>query len=97
MTEFNLNPKYFDMWLHQNNGVYTGDFVDGCLLDNFIVATKRGYAAFYEKACTTWTSCYHVYFEPYPAEHLFEQWYEFEKEAEKQDAEAEKRYKNSLI
>lgn len=34
-----------EQWLHQNNAEYTGDFFDGCLLDNFIVYCKNGVAA----------------------------------------------------
>ena len=49
MTEFDIDPKYFGKWFHQNEAKYTGDFVEGVLLDNFVIATKRGFAAIYEK------------------------------------------------
>lgn len=70
----------FDKWMHQNNGTYTGDFVDGCMLDNFIVETKRGYAAFYEHCTNEWTSVYRVEFQAFKesrCEELFNRWYEF--------------------
>ena len=44
MTEFDIDPKYFGKWFHQNEAKYTGDFVEGVLLDNFVIATKRGFA-----------------------------------------------------
>lgn len=45
MTEFDINPKYFDKWFYQNKAAYIGDYVEGVLLDNFVIATKRGFAA----------------------------------------------------
>lgn len=47
--EFGISPKYFEKWFSQNQGEYTGDFVEGVLLDSFVIATKRGFAAVYEK------------------------------------------------
>ena len=49
-------------WMHQNNAEYTGEFFDGCLLDNFIVSCKNGVAALYEHYCNEWSSCYEVHF-----------------------------------
>jgi hypothetical protein len=86
MTEFDINPKYLEMWLHQNRAEYTGDCVEGVLLDNFVLATKRGFAAVYEKYCNEWTSCYHVVFEPGTAQNMFRQWYKFEKEAQNEQS-----------
>jgi hypothetical protein len=93
MTEFDINPKCFDEWFHQNKAAYTGDCVEGVLLDNFVIMTKRGFAAVYEKYCNESTSCYHVVFETGTAQNMFKQWYEFEEAAEKQAAEMEEHYK----
>ena len=38
-----------EKWMKQNKAEYTGMFFEGCLLDNFMLSTKRGYAAIYEK------------------------------------------------
>jgi len=35
-------------WAYQNRALYTGAFFEGSLLDNFILACKRGYVAVYE-------------------------------------------------
>ena len=93
MTEFDIGPRYFEKWFHQNKAEYTGDFVEGSLLDNFVIETKRGFAAIYEKYVNEWTSCYHVVFQKGAAQDVFKQWYEFEKAAEKQAAEIEESYK----
>lgn len=94
VTSFYLSPgEDFNTWMHQNKAEYTGAFVDGCLLDSFVVSTKRGYAFMYEHARSAWTSDYTVYFVPYTelkkgsgnaADKLWAAWYEFE------DAAAEK-------
>ena len=49
-------------WIHQNNAEYTGDFYEGCLLDNFIVQCKNGVATLYEHYCNEWSSCYEVHY-----------------------------------
>ena len=61
MTIFLLNMNLVK-WMHQNNAEYTGEFFDGCLLDNFIVTCKNGVAALYEHYCNEWSSCYEVHF-----------------------------------
>ena len=57
-----------EQWVHQNNAEYTGDFFDGCLLDNFIVYCKNGVAALYEHYLNEWSSCYEVHFGRTPEE-----------------------------
>ena len=54
-----------EKWMHQNDAEYTGEFFEGCLLDNFIVACKRGYAAIYERYATSNSSRYYMVFAPY--------------------------------
>lgn len=75
---FTLAPAELEKWMHQNKAVYTGGFVEGCLLDNFVVATKRGFAAIYERHLNEWSSDYIVEFEPGAAQAVWSRWYEFE-------------------
>lgn len=83
VTRFRLDPgPAFEKWVHQNGAEYAGDYIDGCLLDNFVMATRRGYAAFYEHYVNEWTSDYYVEFQPGPAQIVFSNWYEFERKAE---------------
>jgi hypothetical protein len=65
--------------LYFNNGAeYTGDYVEGCLWDNFIVSTRRGFAAIYENYLNEWSSDYYVEFQPGAAQTVFSNWYKFE-------------------
>lgn len=81
MTAFYLNPATLDKWLHQNAAAYTGDYIEGVLLDNFIVSTRRGYAAIYESYINPNMSRYYVEFQPGPASEVFANWYQFEERA----------------
>lgn len=80
-------------WMAQNAAEYTGDFVEGCLLDNFVLAVKRGFAAVYEYPVSAWSSVYRVVWEAGAAQNLFREWYAFEAEAEAEAIEEENRYK----
>jgi hypothetical protein len=82
MTEFLLGTDDIGRWLHQNHTIPTGDFVEGCLLDNWVVATKRGFAAIYEHYLNPNSSCYRIVWEDSTAQNMFAQWYKFEEEAE---------------
>lgn len=79
---FSLNPSEFEKWMHQNKAVYSGRFIEGCLLDNFVVMTKRGFAAFYEHYVNEWTSNYIVEFESGAAQAVWRRWYDFEERRE---------------
>ena len=77
---FYISSNNLEKWLHQNDGTYTGDFMEGCLLDNFIVETKRGYAVFYEHYVNEWSSVYRVEFQSFKesrCKELFDRWYKF--------------------
>lgn len=67
MTTFLLNID-LEKWMHQNGAEHTGDFFDGCLMDNFIVGCKNGVAALYEHYINEWSSCYEVHFGRTPEE-----------------------------
>ena len=47
--------------IYQNKGEII-DCVEGCLLDNLLIETKRGYMALIETYETCWTSYYTLYF-----------------------------------
>lgn len=88
---FRIYGNDVEMWLKQNNGDYTGDCVEGCLLDNFMVQTPYGYAFFKEIALNCWTSCYEVYYGFDRKNHVawndiynevWNMWYDFEAKAE---------------
>jgi hypothetical protein len=48
--------------MYQNKAICTGDFIQGCLLDNFLVQCEHGIAAVYEHFLNEWSSCYLVRF-----------------------------------
>ena len=82
MTRFYIDPKNLEKWLHQNEAEYTGDFVDGCLLDSFVVWTKNGVAAVYEHYLNAWSSDYLIEFERGSADEVWTNWYLFADRAE---------------
>ena len=51
-------------------------------MDNFVVATKRGYAAIYESYLNEWASDYYIEFQPGAAQDVFNTWYELESQGE---------------
>lgn len=82
MTRFYIDPQNIEKWLHQNEAEYTGDFVDGCLLDSFVVWTKNGVAAVYEHYLNEWSSDYLIEFERGSADEVWTNWYLFADRAE---------------
>ena len=78
IKQFIVGSCDIEKWLHQNKAEYTGDYVEGCLLDNFVVMTKRGFAAVYEKYATPNSSVYRTEWESGTAQEVFRRWYEFE-------------------
>ena len=38
VTRFRLGSTALEKWMRQNQAEYTGDYVEGCLLDNFVLA-----------------------------------------------------------
>ena len=86
MTEFIV--WNLEKWMHQNRAQYTGAYVDGCLLDNFVLSVKRGYAFIYETYLNANSSAYRCKFVPYKNQDMIDsawaEWYNF---AEKVEAE----------
>lgn len=84
MTELIISRYQCDAlekWLTQNKAQYTGDFVEGCLLDNYVVSCKRGFAAVYEDYINANSSGYKIVFAPYKdhksVDQLWSDWYDF--------------------
>lgn len=73
---FEIQPCNMEKWLYQNSADCM-ECVEGCLLDNFIVATKHGYAAIYEVYKNEWTSAYYVEFQRGIAPEVWARWYKF--------------------
>ena len=80
MKRFYVGSCNIDKWLHQNGAEYTGDYYEGVLLDNYVVMTRRGFAAVYEHYLNANSSDYLIEWEPGPAQNVWKNWYEFEYE-----------------
>lgn len=74
MTVFNIEPKNLNKWLHQNRPIETIDCIEGCLLDNIYVGTKRGFAMITEQYVNAYSSTYKVEWEKGLALNLFNKW-----------------------
>lgn len=60
IIRFYLYADQLEKWMYQNKACYTGACIEGTLLDNFVLDTEIGYAAFYESPVNEWTSRYYV-------------------------------------
>lgn len=85
MTRFYINAGALGRWMHQNKALYTGAYIEGVLVDSFVVETKRGIATFYEHPLNEWTSNYYVEFTDYnngftndEINKIWSNWHEFE-------------------
>ena len=87
MTRFYISPLNINTWLKQNKAE-TLEFREGCLQDNFIVGTKRGYAAIYEHYVNPWVSDLIVEFEAGDAPNVWKRWEEFTEAYDKEYPEA---------
>lgn len=85
---FRIYGNNLEMWMKQNHATYTGDCIEGNLLDNFMLETPYGYAFFKEIALNCWTSCYEVTYALDRKSNgkwkslynkVWDMWYEFEK------------------
>lgn len=88
ITRFYIDPQNTEKWFRQNHAEYTGMFVEGCLLDNFVVMTRRGFAAFYEHYLNPNQSIYYVEFQARAAQDVLRKWYELEDAAFEQEVRA---------
>ena len=91
-TEFYLNPSHLNRWLHQNDAEYI-ECLEGCLLDNYVVSTRRGYAMITEHYLNSNSSDYYVLFAPYThAGVVVSEWNDFEEEYLRSVEETEEIY-----
>lgn len=72
---FRTNTAGLNKFIQEHNAEYTGDFVDGTLLDNFMLGCDNGYAAVFEIALTCWTSCYEIQYQEGKATDVWNEWY----------------------
>lgn len=61
-TEFILHD--LEKWEKQN-GAELLECAEGCLLDNYVFACKRGTAWIFEEYANEWSSRYHAFYIPY--------------------------------
>lgn len=61
---YNAKPEKL---IHQNKGEII-DIIEGCLQDNFLISTSRGYIALIENYVNCWTSNHKLYFSTNPGE-----------------------------
>lgn len=83
VVTFRMKPSALEKWMHQNRVEHTGAFVEGCLLDSFVLSCKRGFAAVYAHVVNEWVSDYIVEFEAGEAKTVWKRWYEFQERSEK--------------
>lgn len=78
LKSFTISPAGMNRWIEENRAEHTGDFVEGVLLDNFVLSCEWGYAAVYEVHLNEWSSIYRVEYETGEAKDVWKRWHEFE-------------------
>lgn len=80
IKEYRFESMTIDKWIHQNSAIVE-DFLDGCLLDNMLLQTRRGVAFVKETFINTWCSTYTLYFAAYKdldaVDAVYNMWSEF--------------------
>ena len=80
IKEYRFESMTIDKWIHQN-GAIVEDFLEGCLLDNMLLQTRRGVAFVKETALNVWSSTYTLYFAAYTdagaVDAVYNMWSEF--------------------
>ena len=71
---YNAKPEKL---IHQNKGKII-EFIEGCLQDNYLIVTNRGYIALLENYVNTWTSNHKLYFSTESGE-IYAIWEQLEK------------------
>ena len=66
MKKYKYNGS-IEKLMHQNRGEII-DIIEGCLIDNYLINTKRGYMAIIESFVNTCTSNHTIYFSTDPGE-----------------------------
>lgn len=60
IIKFYIEPNKLEKWMHQNKANFTGTAIEGCLLDNFVIDTEKGFAMVYESYVNPNQSRYYV-------------------------------------
>ena len=94
VTKFRIRPEEVGKWEHQNRAEYAGPFVEGVLLDSYVLACKRGWCFVYARSAAAGWSSWHEYkFAAYKddeaCKQLWDEWYELERWAEEYEKQAE--------
>ena len=80
IKEYRFGAITIDKWMYQNSA-FVEDFLDGCLLDNMLLQTRRGVAFVKETVLNTWSSTYTLYFAAYKdadaVDAVYNMWSEF--------------------
>lgn len=80
-------------WMHQNGAEFTGAYVEGTLLDNYILQCRRGWCAVYERYATPNNSYHEFRFTPYSdqteCDALWAEFMEFEERLHREWVERE--------
>lgn len=80
IKEYKFEAMTIDKWVHQNSAIVE-DFLEGCLLDNMLLQTRRGVAFVKETFINTWCSTYTLYFAAYndldAVDAVYNMWSEF--------------------
>ena len=80
IKEYRFESMTIDKWIHQNSAIVE-DFLEGCLLDNMLLQTRRGVAFVKETFINTWCSTYTLYFAAYKdrdaVDAVYNMWSEF--------------------
>ena len=78
ITSFTIDSDFLEQFVHQNNAKYI-ECIEGCLLDNYVLACNRGTAFIYEQYVNEWTSNYRVeFYKKGHEEEGWDKWYNFE-------------------
>lgn len=81
VTKMRIRLKDAPRWEHQNSAEYTGEYIEGVLTDNYVLACKRGWCFVYE-ATDGWypnTPIYKfaAYKDKEACEELWNEWLDF--------------------
>ena len=86
---FISGEKELERFIKNNHAEYTGCYIEGSLIDNFVMSTSKGYAAFYESHRNEWTSWWRVEYQTGFAQDMWRHWYEFEGQMERCGGDSE--------
>lgn len=60
IVKFYIDSMQLEKWLYQNKAEFTGNCIEGVLLDNFGICTPKGFAFIYESYVNANQSRYYI-------------------------------------